>query len=225
MNLLNAPMSLGLALLGWALFVPALVLALRASRTGGFLREGGQQHAWFAGVVGIAFLWTLQVNLGDGPAFGMLGTALFVLLFGWARAIVGLLAALVLHTWIADGTWLGLGFNGLLFALLPALITTSLQRALARWLPHNIFIFIIGNGMFVTLVATAATSVMLLIISLGVAASPAASLHIGEYLGYALLMAWGESLVSGMIFSSLVIFTPSLVLTYSQDRYLPGRGR
>jgi uncharacterized membrane protein len=223
MNLLNTSICLELALLGWALIAPAIVLALRAVRSS-FLHGSAQQHAWLAGVVCTALLWTLQVRLGDGPAFGMLGAALYVLLFGAARGILGLLAALVLHHVLTEGDWLGLGLNGLLFAVLPALITAPLQGALARWLPKNLFIFIIGNGMFVTLAATAVTSVVLLLTSIAVAAAPDAAGHLGEYIGFSLLLAWGEALVSGMVFSALVIFTPGIVLTYHQDIYLPPRG-
>ena len=82
-----------------------------------------------------------------------------------------LVAALaVANAWPAPGLVITLvGYFGLLFAVLPALLTTALQRAVARWLPKNLFIFIIGNGMFVTLAATALTSVLLLLLSLGLA--------------------------------------------------------
>lgn len=237
MNLLYAPIELELALLGWALLAPAVWLALRAVR-GGFLREGAQQHAWLAGLFCVALLWTLQVRLGNGPGFGLLGVALYVLLFGAARGMLGLMLALVLHHLLVGGSWLALGASGLLFAVLPALLTTALQRAVARWLPKNLFIFIIGNGMFVTLAATALTSVLLLLLSLGLAAPAAVNAaadatataavapiaHLADYIGYSLLLAWGEALVSGMIFSALVIFTPRLVLTYRQDLYLPRHG-
>lgn len=222
MNLLTASLPPDLALLGWSLIVPTLLLSLRAVG-GSFLQLGAQQHAWLAGIVCIALLWTLQVRLGNGPALGMLGAALYVLLFGAARGILGLLLALVLHHALTGSPWLGLGCNGLLFAVLPALVTASLQRALARWLPKNLFIFIIGNGLFVTLVATALTSEVLLLSSFALIAAPDTSGHLGEYIGYSLLLAWGEALVSGMIFSALVIFTPRLVLTYREDAYLPPR--
>ncbi len=227
MNLLNVSVSFELALLGWALFLPAVLLSLRAVwgdiRREGFLAEGSQQHAWLAGIVCISLLWSLQVKAGDGIAFGMLGTALYVLLFGRARAILGLTAALGLHIGLTHGSALNLGLNGVLFAVLPALLTATLQRALERWLPQNVFIFIIGNGMFVTLAATALTSLALLAVSITAAAAPSAAQHMGEYVGVSLMMAWGEAVVSGMIFSSLVIFRPRVVLTYSEDRYLPRR--
>lgn len=221
MNLLSSSVSLDLALLGWLLFAPAVLLALRDVR-GGFLTAGAQQHAWLAGMVCVALLWTMQVKMGDGPTFGMLGVALYVLLFGRARALLGLLGALLLHTWLADGAWMTLGLNGLLFAVLPALVASTLQRGLERWLPTNVFVFIIGNGLFVTLTVTAITSLALLALSMN-ATNAAATTHYGDYVGYSLLLAWGEALLSGMIFSALVIFLPQVVLTYSEDRYLPPR--
>ncbi len=96
MNLLHVSVPFSLALLGWALFVPAVLLSVRAVQRHGFLPEGAQQNAWLAGLVCVAFLWTLQVKTGDGIAFGMLGTALYVLLFGRERAVLGLTAALAL---------------------------------------------------------------------------------------------------------------------------------
>jgi uncharacterized membrane protein len=221
MTLLNAPLASELAWLGWVLLAPFVLVALRAVRHG-FLPDGGQQHAWLAGLVCVAFLWTLQVKLGNGPGFGMLGAALYVLLFGAARGMLGLLLALVLHHGLTDGPWFALGASGLFYAVLPALLTAGLQQVLARWLPKNLFIFIIGNGLFVTLAATAITSIALLLCSRAVASAPSAE-PLGDYIGYALLLAWGEALVSGMIFSALVIFTPGIVRTYRQDTYLPPR--
>jgi uncharacterized membrane protein len=152
----------------------------------------------------------------------MLGVALFSLLFGRARAVLGLLAALVVHATFTGGAWANLGVNGLLFAALPAWIATALQRQIEARLPKNLFIFIIGNGMFVALVTTAVTSVVQLLAALAIAV-PATFVNFGAHVGYALLLAWGEALVSGMIFSALVVFRPGVVLTYRQDLYLPPR--
>jgi uncharacterized membrane protein len=223
MNLLYVPVGIELALLGWAVLVPAAALALYALRRG-FLAESSQQHLWLAGIVCLAALWTLQVRTGDDLRFGMLGVALYALIFGPVRAIVGVLAALALHAAFNDGAWINLGLNGALLGVAPAVLASALQRQLERRLPRNVFVFIIGNGMFVTLAVTALTSTVLLLVSLA-AGAPGAMLHFGQYLGVALMIAWGEAVASGMLFSALVIFVPRLVLTYSQDRYLPARGR
>jgi uncharacterized membrane protein len=221
MTLLHLHASLGFhaALLGWLLFIPALAIALRSLRRR-FLPESSQQHAWLAGIVVVSVLWLLQVKTGDGLYFGMFGAALFALIFGWARAIVGLALALALYTAMTEGAWANLGINGLLFAVLPAVLACALQRQLERSLPQNVFVFIIGNGMFVTLAATAVTSLVMLLASLP-AATPAAAARVGEYATYSLMLAWGEAVVSGMIFASLVIFRPAVVLTYREEMYLP----
>ena len=86
-------------------------------------------------------------------------------------------------------------------------------------LPKNVFIFMIGHGMFVTLAVTVATTALLVVVSWILKPGPADL----DQLAYALLLAWGEALASGMLFSALVIFGPHLVLTYRQDLYLPPR--
>lgn len=216
---LHAALAFPAALLGWLLFVPALVVSAWSLRKR-FLPEAGQQHAWLAGIVCVSLLWLLQVKTGDGLYFGMLGAALFALIFGWARAILGLTLALVLYTAMTEGAWGNVGINGVLFAVMPAAIACRLQWLLERSLPKNLFVFIIGNGMFVTLAATAVTSLAMLLASLP-AAAPGAAARVGEYATYSLLLAWGEAVVSGMIFSSLVIFRPAVVLTYREEAYLP----
>ncbi|MEW5880088.1 MAG: energy-coupling factor ABC transporter permease [Pseudomonadota bacterium] len=223
MALLHMPVGTQFAWLTAVLFAPIALWAL-ASVRGRFLPDGAAQHAWFAGIVCVAFLWSLPVKSAPGVQFGLLGVALFSLLFGRARAILGLVAALALHAALTGGAWRNFGLNGLLLAAFPAWTATALQRWIETRLPKNLFVFIIGNGLFVVLVTTAATSVAQLLVAAAVVA-PSAAAQLGEAIGYALLLAWGEALASGMIFSALVIYRPNVVLTYRQDLYLPPRGR
>ena len=104
MNLLFFPVEPGWVVLGWMLLAPALLRAWHEVRAKASL-HGAQQHLWLAGVVFMAWLWTLQVRTTDGAAFGLLGAALFALLFGRALALLGLAAAVVLHTLLAGGSW------------------------------------------------------------------------------------------------------------------------
>jgi uncharacterized membrane protein len=220
MNLLHEPAPFGLMFLGWLITLPALGLSLLAVHRR-FLPSSRMQHGWLAAVVATSFLWELHVHSAVGLDFGLLGGALFALVFGGARATLGLLAALALHTLLTNGSWMNFGLNGTLLAVVPAWTASALQRLIARWLPKNLFVFILGNGMFVTLVVTALASALLLAAAATRAHAPAGEL--GEHLAYSLLLAWGEALVSGMIFSALVVFLPQAVLTYRQDAYLPPR--
>jgi uncharacterized membrane protein len=220
MSLLHTPAPELLIALGWLIVSPTAWMAVRDLRVG-FLPTPQVQHAWLAAVVTVAMLWAMHVRSPVGLDFGLLGSALFAIVFGRARAIVGLLAALAVYTLLDGGSWFNFGINGTVLAVLPAWLATALQRRLERRLPHNLFVFIIGNGMFVTLVVTACTSGLILLVSaLELTTAP----HlVGDHVAYSFLLAWGEALISGMLFSALVVFTPQLVLTYRQDLYLPRR--
>jgi uncharacterized membrane protein len=220
MNLLHDDAPLALVMLGWFVVIPGVALSLLAVRRQ-FLPSSMAEHAWLAAIVATSFVWALQVRSPVGLHFGLLGGALFTLVFGRARAILGLLAALALLTLMTGGSWVNFGVVGTLLAVVPACSASLLQRSIERWLPRNIFVFIIGNGLFVTLVATALASALLLAASL--AGAHAAPRQLNDHLAYSLLLAWGEALVSGMIFSALVVFLPQAVLTYRQDSYLPPR--
>jgi uncharacterized membrane protein len=215
------PAPVELAVVGWLLLVPAAAAALPTLRRG-FLPTPSQQHAWLAGIVVLALLWTLQSKSQDGLDVGLCGSALFALVFGRERALLGLLVAVALHTALANGSWINFGVNGTLLAVVPAWLAAALQRLLER-LPRNVFVFIIGNGMFVTLLVTAVVSMSFVAVAILIdgIASPSSS----ELLAYSLLLAWGEALLSGMIFSALVVFVPGIVMTYQQDVYLPPRRR
>jgi uncharacterized membrane protein len=220
MNLLHEPAPFALMILGWLITAPALALSLIAVRRQ-FLPSSRLQHAWLAAIVTTSFLWELRVHSPVGLDFGLLGGALFALVFGGARATLGLLAALALHTLLTGGPWLNFGLNGTLLAVVPAWTASTLQRVIERWLPKNLFVFIVGNGLFVTLVTTALASALMLAVAAVLVHAPDGEL--GEHLAYSMLLAWGEALASGMVFSALVVFLPQSVLTYRQDVYLPPR--
>jgi len=218
---LFSPAYFELAVGGWLVVTIAAAAALPALRRD-FLPKASQQHAWLAAIVALALLWTLQSKSQSGLDVGLVGSALFALVFGRERGLLGLLAAVTLYTFLTDGSWLNTGVNGALLAVVPAWLASALQRQLER-LPHNLFVFIIGNGLFVTLLVTAVVS--LSFVAIAVLVSEVAPASTPELIAYSLLLAWGEALLSGMIFSALVVFVPGVVLTYRQDVYLPPRKR
>ena len=220
MTLLHADAPLALAVFGWLVAVPVVAHAAWSVRRS-FLPTPSVQNAWFAAIVTVSLLWALHVRSPVGMDFGLFGSALVALVFGRARAVLGLMAALVLYTALDGGSWFNIGINGVVLALVPAWLATALQRQIEQRLPKNLFVFIIGNGLFVTLAATVCASALVLGLS-GVEAAGELRMF-GDHLAYSLLLAWGEALLSGMLFSALVVFTPQSVLTYRQDLYLPPR--
>lgn len=223
---LRHDLPLEAAALGWlalALTLAWLWRARRPSDRAQLFGSGAQQHLWLGAAVIAAFLWSIQVRALAGLEVGLLGSALVALLLGPWRGVLALLAALALFNVLAPGSWPNFGLNAWLLAALPCLIASSLQRAITRWLPHNVFIFMLGNGLFVVLLTTAVVSLARIAMALAIAPADV-ELQAGDAAAYALLLAWGEALLSGMLFSAFVIYFPHLVLTYDQDLYLPRRG-
>ncbi len=210
------------AVLGWLLFVALLAhagwRALRPAARRAFLPLSIQQHAWLAGIVTLGVLWSASIRLGAGAQLAMIGVSLYALLFGYTRALLGATVALGGVTALAGGAWLPVGLHALAALALPAALAGGLQALIVRRLPRHLFVFIIGNGLFVTLIAAGCAQLALLGIAHMIGAA-----ETGDIVGYALLLAWGEALASGMVFSALVIFRPQIVMTYAQDSYLPRR--
>src|SRR3974390_2849136 len=131
MNLQQAHLTFPLATAAWALFALALLAAWRAVREG-FLRSDAAEHAWLGGALLVSLLWMLQVRVGGSPAFGMLGSALYALVFGYSRGLLGLTLAVALHAVLGGGSWLGLGLDGLLLAVVPSAVATLLREQIER---------------------------------------------------------------------------------------------
>ena len=113
----------------------------------------------------MALPWLRTIKVGNGRAFAMLGVGLYSLVFDRARALLGLTFAVILHTACTHGAWLNIGLNSVLFALVPSMVATFCQRWIGSRLPHHLFVFIFGNGMFSSFVCTATTSMLLFLVS------------------------------------------------------------
>ena len=219
MDLLHHSAALGWLVPGWLVLAAALAIAARSLR-GPLFRSGLEEHAWFAGIALVALLWLVPIKIGQGPAFGMLGVGLFCVVFGALRGMLGLTLAVVVHTAFTDGAWANVGLNAALLAVVPALLAGACQKTIARLLPRHLFVFLIGNGLVTTLLATAVAGALVLLAAS--ANGAAASWNDGApYLGAMLLLAYGEAITSGMLFAALVVFAPQVVPTYDADVYLP----
>jgi len=75
--ILPTSMPFAWAALGWTLLLPFAWHGLRQAAAAAPLRHA-QQHLWLAGSVVLALLWHLQA----GTACGLLGAALYALVFG-----------------------------------------------------------------------------------------------------------------------------------------------
>jgi uncharacterized membrane protein len=118
--------------------------------------------------------------------------------------------------WAGGLDWVE-GVSRLLWlGILPASLAFGLGQLIRRWLPHHLFIYILGRGFLGSLAAMTAVGVL----SLWVLGLPAGmsteDLLIGRWLA-----AWGDAFLTGMFAAIFVAFHPEWLATYSDRLYLP----
>jgi hypothetical protein len=101
-----------------------------------------------------------------------------------------------------------------------ALLALGFGLALRRWLPHHLFVFILGRGFFGTALCTAAVGALsswLHGVPRGLAED---DVMLGRWLA-----AWGDAWLCGMITAIFVAFRPQWLATYTDRLYLPADAR
>ena len=191
------------------------------------LRRDALQHAWLGAMLLVALLWTVRATLAGGVVIQLLGATLMVTLFGLPLALLSLFAADVIsllgleylagHGW-SQFDWAALWVRYVWLGLLPALISAGLQAAMLRRLPRHPFVFILGHGYFTAGLA-----------ALGAGAAQAGwryltvsgqSLSLADALLGAVILAFGEAFLTGMLVAVFVVYRPQWVMTFRDEEYL-----
>lgn len=176
----------------------------------------GAFSAWCFSVIVLPLLWHFNVPVASGQTLHLLGMPLFVLMFGRQLALSGLALSVIAYTALHEGPWSNIGINMLLLAVLPAYCGELLMQATRRFLPHHLFVYLLGNGFF-------GASVMLA--TIGMASLAAHRLWVAQPIGvdtvaFMLLLAWGEAFLTGFLLTMFTVYRPQWVLTFSDELYL-----
>lgn len=199
--------------------VTAAVCLYRAARRAPWktLDSAGAFSAWCIFIICLPLVWRFDVPVARGAALHLLGMPLFVLMFGRQLAIVGLAISVMAFTDIRDGLWANIGVNLLLLSILPAWCGDVVMRATRRFLPHHLFVYLLGNGFFGAMAMLAVTG----LISFGVRAVWATASPLpADTIAYMLLLAWGEAFLTGFLLTMFTVYRPQWVLTFDDDVYL-----
>src|SRR5690606_20423009 len=92
----------------------------------------------------------------QGVLLHLTGASIATLLLG-ARPALVVMALASLSGVLLGAAWHGWAMDFLVTGALPVAVTAAASRAARRWLPHNIFVYIMGNGFFAAMLATAAS--------------------------------------------------------------------
>jgi uncharacterized membrane protein len=192
------------------------------------LRRNHLQHAWLGAMVLLALLWTVRASLAGGLVIQLMGATLMVTLFGLPLALLSLFVVNVGsllgleyfagHGW-AQFDWARLWGRYVWLALVPAVISTGLQDAIRRLLPHHPFVFILGNGYFTAgLAALGASATEALWRQWTAPRLPL--LTPTDEIAAAVILAFGEAFLTGMLVAIFVVYKPQWVVTFSDEEYL-----
>ena len=118
------------------------------------------------------------------------------------------------------GCWLAVRHAGeplVWLGLVPMTLALALGAGIRRWLPHHLFVYILGRGFFATAMAGSVAGA----VSVALHGVPG-SLQPSDMMLARFLAAWGDAFLSGMVVAIFVAFRPQWLATYADRLYLPG---
>jgi uncharacterized membrane protein len=187
-----------------------------------YRKEPGKSHVWLGSCVLLLLLWQMDAGLKPGMSYHLLGATLFVLMFGWELAFIGLTLVLLGTTLDGMGDLQSLALNGMVMVAVPVLVSEAIYRLSVRFLPHHFFVYVLGNAFLcgaLAMVATITAATVLL-----ACCGPYSLTRVThDYLPFAPLMIFAEAFFTGMIAASLVLFRPDWICTFDDRRYLSGK--
>jgi uncharacterized membrane protein len=193
--------------------VLAMALALQPWRA---LGTSGPPWPWLAWWAVMPLMWGAD-RYADIPIIQPIsGACLLALMAGWPLAVLGLVPVAVVTTIAGDLSW-DEGLSRLVWlGLVPASIAFLMGQALRRWLPHHLFVYILGRGFFTTVLSMTAAGALALWVQGSPVGSSGEDLMVGRWLA-----AWGDAFITGMMVAIFVAFRPQWLATYSDRLYLP----
>lgn len=208
--------------LAFAAFLGTLGWAVYKAPWATYRADPARVHVLLGSCVLLLLLWQMEAGLKPGMSYHLLGATLFVLMFGWQFAFIGLTLVLLGTTLDGMGDLQSLALNGLVMVAVPVLVSEAVQRFTVRFMPHHFFVYVMGNAFLcgaLAMVATITTATVLLSCCGPYSFSRVAH----DYLPFAPLMIFAEAFFTGMIAASLVLFRPDWICTFDDRRYLSGK--
>jgi uncharacterized membrane protein len=205
-----------------AVFAVLLGKALWRASWRDLLRSEARLQALIGLLIGLFVFWQMSAGIRPGFHFHLLGATLFVLLFGWQVALSVISLVMMATFWRIGMDPLSLGLNGLLMVALPVYFSEAVLRFSQRFLPKNLFMFVIGNGFLcggLAMLLTVLTAAVLLAVFTRY--TWGAVLH--NYLIVAPVIALTEAFACGALIAAFTVFSPQCVLNFSDKDYINGK--
>lgn len=180
----------------------------------------------FNALIGLIFctaaFWQISAGIRPGFNFHLIGATLFLLMFGWPIALIAL-TLIMTGSWLYSGQEIAtLGINGLLMLAVPMLFGEALLRFCQRYLPKNLFLFVLLNGFACAALASMLmmASTTLVLLALTHYTWPEIQYH---YLIPAPILIFAEAFATGAVITAFTVSRPEAVMNFSVADYLTGK--
>ncbi len=191
----------------------ALALALRPWRALAGTTPPWPALAWWAA---LPLLWSLDAITNMPLLQPLSGACVLLLMLGWPLTVLMLVPVTAVIAGLADVSLLDAVHRSVWLGLVPATLALLLGAAVRRWLPHHLFVYILGRGFFATALAVAGAG-WLAAALFGVPDT----LSLADVMLARALAAWGDAFLTGMMVAIFVAFKPHWLATYTDHLYLP----
>ncbi len=202
----------------WLLLLPAALWAA-CSAPWKRINGAGASHVWFGAIVVLSLLWSMKAGVKPGLTLHLLGATALTLMFGFRLAFLGMLAVLAANSLNGAAGWAAYGLNAGLTALLPCAAAWAGLRLVERFLPRNIFVYLFA-GAFANAALVLAITALAATASLWAASVYGSQTLLDDYLPYFLLVGFSEAWLTGAFITLFVVYFPTWVSTFDDDRYL-----
>jgi uncharacterized membrane protein len=199
-----------------------LYRAIRSAPWRTFLNNGAMVNALVGLTIGAFIFWQFNAGIRPGFNFHILGSTLFMLMFGWPIA-TATLTLVMIATWIrADVGLITLGVNGLLMIAIPVLFSDWLLRFSKRNLPKNLFLFVLFNGFVCGALSIMLNTLVTTLLLLALGHHTWAQIQ-HYYLVASPILMLTEAFTTGAMITAFVVFQPQAVLNFSDEEYINGK--
>lgn len=219
MGLFTSPIPVLIAYIALLLALGALIKSV-LSAPWKLLEAPTVLSAWCAFIILLTMVWRFRIDVSSDLSLHLLGLSLLPLMFGRALATLGLSLTVIAYTALFNGLWSNLGLNLLLLAIMPAWLSEVILRAIQRFLPHHLFVYLFGNGFFGSMAVLSLSGLCSMAAHMLWTSPPGPT---SDAIAYMLLLAWGETFVVGFLVTIFAVYRPNWLLTFDDRMYLRGR--
>ena len=207
----------------WALYLAlacTFACAIWAIRSSGLTRVASTADAIPLGLMGLGQLALphLAGSIVEGLSFYPLLTALSALMFGFRYSFLLAMTVQLMNVWAGLGELTSIGISLWITHWIPACWTLGLLAVCQRYLPRNLFVYLLLNGFFGASLAMiwvqfGATGILLALSDLSWA-------YLKQYyLPFGLMLSFPEGFITGAFLTMLVLFQPQWVYTFRDEVY------